>query len=109
MAEHQKNPKRIDQWIIRSIGLITALVFVSVVILSLWGLQDNLLFAGDAVGSPIDFSFLVREIGSNFWTFRVFDIIFLTIVLFLVLISSIILVNFDSEIKTGISKEGRDT
>ena len=108
MAEHQRNPKRMDQWIIRSIGLITVLLFVSVVMLSLWNLQENLLFAGEVVTGPIDFSFLMREIGSNFWTFRVFDIIFLTIVLFLVIISSIYLINFDSEVKSGLRKERRD-
>ena len=76
MAEHQGNPKRLDQWIVRSIGLITVLLFLSVVMLSLWNLQENLLFAGEVVIGPIDFSFLVKEIGRNFWTFRVFDIIF---------------------------------
>ena len=108
MVEHQRNPKRIDQWIVRSIGLITSLVFVLVILLSLWNLQENLLFAGEAIEEPFNFGFLVREIGSNFWTFRVFDIIFLTIVLFLVIISSIYLVNFDSEVKSGLSKDRRD-
>lgn len=108
MAEQQGNPKRADQWIVRSIGLLTSLVFVSVVILSLWNLQENLLYAGEAVENTIDFSFLMREIGSNFWSFRVFDLIFLTVVLFLVIISSIYLINFDSDIKAGLRKEGRD-
>ena len=108
MAEQQGNPKRIDQWVVRSIGLLTSLVFVSVVILSLWNLQENLLYAGEAVENTIDFSFLMREIGSNFWSFRVFDLIFLTVVLFLVIISSIYLINFDSDIKAGLRKEGRD-
>ena len=96
MTEEESNPKRMDQWLVRSIAIITSLVFTIVILLSLVNLQENILPSG------ID-----STIGESFWTFRVFDLIFLTIVLFLVLISSIYLIKFDSSVKNSMSRERR--
>ncbi|NHJ05179.1 MAG: hypothetical protein EAX90_10160 [Candidatus Heimdallarchaeota archaeon] len=77
----------------KGIGLIVAGLFCTILLLVFTSLQQNLLYSGSN-SEVIDISILSREIGSNLWSFRVYDLLIIVIVLILTIIGGYYLVNF---------------
>jgi hypothetical protein len=101
MSEDEiKEPIRLNQWFVRGIGIIVTGVFVLIMALSLLNL-DQSLFSNDLLTTiDFDYTLLVKEIGNYLWTFRVYDLLLIVILIMIASIASYYLVNYKSIIKT---------
>ncbi len=99
MSETGLNQKRINQWFIRGIGIVVAGIFVTVITFSLMNLQEGLFHVDEEPSEGMDYIVASRRIGRYLWTFRVFDLILIVILLLLTLIFTSYLLNFKSDMK----------
>jgi uncharacterized membrane protein (DUF4010 family) len=101
MSENEtKKPIRLSQWFVRGIGIAVTGVFVLIMALSLLNL-DQSLFSNDLLSTiDFDYTLLVKEIGNHLWTFRVYDLLLIVILIMIASIASYYLVNYKSIIKT---------
>ena len=86
---------RIDQWFMRGIGIISAGLFGMIFFLVFLGLNQD-TFSQDSSTTELPFSQLGQEIGKNIWTFRVYDVLILLVLLILAVMGSYYLVNFEA-------------
>ena len=99
MSENSINQKRINQWFIRGIGIVVTGIFVTVITFSLMSLQDGLFHTASEPSEAIDFIIVSKRIGRYLWTFRVFDLILIVVILLLTLIFTNYLLSFKSDMK----------
>ena len=99
MSENSINQKRINQWFIRGIGLVVTSIFVTVIAFSLMNLQDGLFHTDIEPTDTLDFIIVSKRIGRYLWSFRVFDLILLVVILLLTIVFTTYLLNFKSDIK----------
>ena len=84
---------RIDQWFMRGIGILSAGLFGMIFFLVFLGLSQDTFSSSS---SELPFAQLGQEIGKNIWTFRVYDVLILLVLLILAIMGSYYLVNFEA-------------
>ncbi|NHK31628.1 MAG: hypothetical protein FK730_09770 [Asgard group archaeon] len=101
MSEDEtKKPIRLNQWFVRGIGFIITGLFVLIMALTLLNL-DQVLFSNDLLSTiDFDYTILAKEIGNYLWTFRVYDLLLVVILIILASIASYYIVNYKSIVKT---------
>jgi hypothetical protein len=81
--ENKETSPRLNQWFIRGIGFVTTALFVLILIFSLLEF-DQSLFGNDLI--PVlefDYIIIAKQIGNYIWTFRVYDLLLITILIVL--------------------------
>ena len=108
MSEDSKQTSRINQWFIRGIGLIVASLFVVIISFVFFvDLEDSLFYNDLGPVEGFNFIILARQIGQIMWTFRVYDLILIVIILILGFISIYYLVSFKSMIRSQTNDSRR--
>ncbi|MFW9924299.1 MAG: hypothetical protein ACFFDW_13525 [Candidatus Thorarchaeota archaeon] len=91
----ERKPKRINQWFVRGIALIVSGLMCTILFLTFTSFDQDQFHSGWGP-TEIDFSILAKEIGTNLWTFRVYDMFVILAILLVVIISAYYLVNFQA-------------
>lgn len=86
---------RLNQWFIRGIGFISASLFGMIFFLVFLEVNQNSFYSGPNT-TEMGFAQLGQEIGQNIWTFRVYDVLLLLVVIILAIVGSYYLVNFEA-------------
>ncbi len=86
--------ERLNQWFVRGIGIITAGLFGMVFFLVFLEINQDSFYSGPNQ-TEVNYSILGQEIGRNLWTFRVYDLLLILIILTLAIMGSYYLVNFE--------------
>ena len=86
---------RLNQWFIRGIGIISAILFGMIFFLVFLEVNQDSFYSGPNT-TELGFAQLGQEIGQNIWTFRVYDIILLLVLIVLAIVGSYYLVNFEA-------------
>lgn len=108
MEEETQNKEKIsiNDLFQKGIGLIVSLLLLSTLIIVFTSFNANLIYTGQ-YAEEISISLLAKEIGSNFWSFRVYDLLILVTILTLAIIGGYYLVNFKPVKKPDVTKERR--
>ena len=77
----------------KGIGLIVSLLLLSIMIIVFTSFNTNQIYSG-LYSEEISYSILAKEIGSNLWSFRVYDLLIIVSILLLSIIGGYYLVNF---------------
>ncbi len=93
MTESKIN--RLNQWFVRGIGIITAGLFGMIFFLVFLEINQDSFYSGPNL-TEVNYSNLGQEIGRNLWTFRVYDLLLILIVISLAIMGSYYLVNFEA-------------
>ncbi|NPE07074.1 MAG: hypothetical protein GNW80_02230 [Asgard group archaeon] len=107
MSNNERPKKRIDQWFIRGIGVVTASIFLTVMTFTLLDLQQGLFFTEGTQSVGLDYILLIQQIGQYLWTFRVLDLVLILIILVLIIISTTYLMNFKAQVIRRNQDRGR--
>ena len=93
MAESKVN--RLNQWFARGIGIISAGLFGMIFFLVFLEINQDSFYSGPNQ-TEVNYSDLGQEIGRNLWTFRVYDLLLILIIISLAIMGSYYLVNFEA-------------
>lgn len=100
MSDDEKQPIRISQWFARGIGIIIASLFITIISFVFFGNLEESLFYNDTIPT-IDYNFLLlgRTLGKTMWTYRVYDVILIVILLLMGVISVYYMTIFKSKLQ----------
>ena len=104
--EIKKQNSSIGDLFRKGVGLIIAGLFCTILLLAFTSIQQNLLYSGGN-SDLIDITILTKEIGGNLWSFRVYDLLIIVIILMLSVIGGYYLVNFQPIEKSANKQERR--
>ncbi|NHJ47949.1 MAG: hypothetical protein FK733_09190 [Asgard group archaeon] len=108
MTEETNNTsQRLNQWFVRGIGFVVSGLFALILTITLLDL-DQALFSQDMLPSiDINYVLLAKNIGSYLWTFRVYDLLLVIILLILASISAYYLLSYKSVVKPSRQQQRR--
>ncbi len=92
MTESKIN--RLNQWFVRGIGIISAGLFGMVFFLVFLEINQDSFYSGPNQ-TEVNYAIIGQEIGRNLWTFRVYDLLLILIIISLAIMGSYYLVNFE--------------
>jgi hypothetical protein len=100
-------PQRLNQWFVRGIGIVVTGLFVLVITIALLNLDQSLFYQDLTPIIDFDYIIVARQIGRYLWTFRVYDLILVIILVILATISTYYLVSYKSIVKPTRQQQRR--